>query len=200
MSQAVDNSIRQLTQTGAQVQKLLLTLPATIESQLAEIQNNENTIADQSNIIEANQRQIETDVRSAAAEVRLQIKEDRKAVLTQLLADESLIATTEAQLSELKTRAVVAEQEAATEVQKAVKAAESALHAKYGSEISNLKADHKVQTAELNAKATSDATTIELLKGQIESLEATIKANREADVAKAEAASKASGVVVNTGK
>ena len=54
--------------------------------------------------------------------------------------------------------------------------------------------------AELNANAKSDATTIQLLKGQIASLEATINANREAEIKKAEAASNAQGVTVNTGK
>ena len=48
----------------------------------------------------------------------------------------------------------------------------------------------------LVAHAKKAATTIALLKGQIASLEERIKANREADVQKAEAA----GVVVNAGK
>ena len=64
-----------------------------------------------------------------------------------------------------------------------------------GKVIVDLKADQKVELAELNAQAKSDATTNALLKGQIASLEETIKANREADVQKAEAA----GVVVNAG-
>ena len=47
MSQAVDNSTRALAQTGAQLQKLLVALPATVDAQLAAIQENANLIADQ---------------------------------------------------------------------------------------------------------------------------------------------------------
>ena len=52
----------------------------------------------------------------------------------------------------------------------------------------------------MNADAKSDATTIALLKGQIEQLQRTIDANREAEITKAEHAAKAQGVVVNAGK
>ena len=62
MSQTVNNSTRALAQTGAQIQKMLVALPATIDAQLASIQENENTLADQGNLIAANTRSIETQV------------------------------------------------------------------------------------------------------------------------------------------
>ena len=128
------------------------------------------------------------------------VRENEDKVRNELVKKAGLVTTTQAELNELAEEAQAANVRANQTEFEAVKRAEQALHSKYNAEIAGLKADQKVELAELNAQAKSDATTIALLKGQIESLEATIKANREADVQKAEAASKAAGVVVNAGK
>ena len=200
MSQIVDNSIRALAQTGSQIQKLLVTLPAIIDAQLVEIQNNENTIADQKNLISANERSIETQVREAAAEIRLQVKEDSDSVLGNLLADRDLVAITAIEKAELEQRVKEAELAAQQTEFVAVKQAESKLHAAYKVELASRDSEYKVAVAEYAAGAKSDATTIALLKGQIASLEATIEANREAEIEKAKAAAQAQGVIVNAGK
>ena len=111
-----------------------------------------------------------------------------------------MVTTTQAELDELAESA----QAATVQLQKgefaAVKAATDRIHTEYKATLNALESGHKVEMAELNANAKSDATTIQLLKGQIASLEATITANREAEIKKAEAAANAQGVTVNTGK
>lgn len=139
-------------------------------------------------------------VRDAKIDLDFRVRENEDKVRNELVKKAGLVTTTQAELNELAEEAQAANVRANQTEFEAVKRAEQALHSKYNAEIAGLKADQKVELAELNAQAKSDATTIALLKGQIESLEATIKANREADVQKAEAASKAAGVVVNAGK
>ena len=200
MSQIIDNSTRALAQTGAQIQKMLVALPATIDAQLTSIQANENTLADQGNLISANARSIETQVREAGAEIRLQVKEDRESVLTALLGEFGLTGVAPEKLTELNNR--VAEAERALELAEwhAVKGAVAQAQAKADYELKDVKTSYAVAVAQLNADAKSDATTIALLKGQIEQLQRTIDANREAEITKAEHAAKAQGVVVNAGK
>ena len=139
-------------------------------------------------------------VRDAKIDLDFRVRENEDKVRNELVKKAGLVTTTQAELNALEEEAQAANVRANQTEFEAVKRAEQALHSKYNAEIAGLKADQKVELAELNAQAKSDATTIALLKGQIESLEATIKANREADVQKAEAASKAAGVVVNAGK
>ena len=200
MSQAIDLSTRALSQTGAQVQKLLAELPKTIDTQIAEIQANANTLQDQENLIAANKASIETQVREAGAEIRLQVKEDKESVLTDLLGEFGLTGVKPDVIRELNSRAVAAEQALEQAEWAAVNGAVKAAEAKAQSHLDRVVADNRVAIAEYTAQAKSDATTIELLKGQVATLEATITAMREAEIAKAEAAAKAAGVVVNAGK
>ena len=200
MSQIIDNSTRALAQTGAQIQKMLVALPATIDAQLTSIQENENTLADQGNLISANARSIETQVREAGAEIRLQVKEDRESVLTDLLGEFGLTGVAPEKLTELNNRVAEAEQALERAEWHAVKGAVAQAQAKADYELKDVKTSYAVAVAQLNADAKSDATTIALLKGQIEQLQRTIDANREAEITKAEHAAKAQGVVVNAGK
>ena len=199
MSKIIDASTRALEQTAASAAKTLGQLSASIEGQVAEMQSNQNTIIDQGNLIAANEKRIEIEVRGAAAEVRLQVREDRKAVLGQLLAEEGLVATTDTNLSELRQRAASAEMSAEAEVQKAVKSAEQLLHSAYGSEIAGLKADHKVEIAQLNANAQRDIAMLQALTKQVDALQETITANREAETARTQALAQSS-ITVNNGK
>ena len=144
--------------------------------------------------------QTDTAVRDAKIDLDFRVRENEGKVLAELLRKTGQVATTQAELNELVETAQAAEVRATQTEFAAVKSAEQELHAKYNSEIAGIKADHRVEQAELNAQAKSDATTIALLKGQVASLEETITAMREAEISKAEAASKAAGVVVNAGK
>lgn len=199
MSQIIDSSVRALQQQTAATLKANAQLAATIEGQVAEIQANQNTLADQGNLIAANEKRIEMEVRSAAAEISLQVKENRKGVLTQLLVEEGLVATTQAEIDASNEAIQAAEAKAARTEFEAVKQAESYLHSKYGAQITELKSNQKVELATYTANAARDKDLIEALRKQVASLEATIEANREAETARTTALANSS-VTVNNGK
>lgn len=200
MSQIIDNSVRALQQQAAATAKANAQLAATLEGQVAEIQTNQNTLADQEAAITANEKRIESEVRNAAAEIRLQVKEDRKAVLNTLLEEEGLVATTQAEIDQANQQIQEAEAKAARTEFDAVKAAESRLHADYKGQIAKINADNSVALAEFKANAKADQAQIESLKGQVEQLRKDIEAERNARITIAEHESKAAGVTINQGK
>ena len=199
MSLVIDNATRALAQTGTQVQKLLVGLPAAVESLLADIQTNANTIADQESSIAENTKRIEAEVRDQAAEIRLRVKEDSREVLGQLLKADGLAYISQADLCGLHTQLEEANNAAERTEFQAVKSAEQSLHAKYGSEIAGLKSDHKVEIAQLNANAQRDSAMLKALTDQVASLQTTIVANREAETTRTQALAQSS-ITVNNGK
>ena len=200
MSQAVDNSTRALAQTGAQLQKLLVALPATVDAQLAAIQENANLIADQALEVEANKKAIEAQVRDAAAEVRLQVKEDKESVLTDLLGEFGLTGVKPDVLRELSSRANVAEAALEKAEWTAVDAAVKSANAAAASKLQTVESNHKVEIATLNANATRDADLIAGLKVQVADLQETIRLNREAETARTQALAQSSVTVNTTGR
>lgn len=200
MSQAVDNSTRALAQTGAQVQKLLAALPATVDAQLAAIQENANIIADQALEVEANKKAIEAQVRDAAAEVRLQVKEDKESVLTDLLGEFGLTGVKPEVIRELSLRAETAEQTLKQAEWHAVDAAVKSANAAAASKLQTVESNHKVEIATLNANATRDADLIAGLKVQVADLQETIRLNREAETARTQALAQSSVTVNTTGR
>ena len=200
MSQAVDNSTRALAQTGAQLQKLLVALPATVDAQLAAIQENANLIADQALEVEANKKAIEAQVRDAAAEVRLQVKEDKESVLTDLLGEFGLTGVKPEVIRELNLRAETAEQTLKQAEWHAVDAAVKSANAAAASKLQTVESNHKVEIATLNANATRDADLIAGLKVQVADLQETIRLNREAETARTQALAQSSVTVNTTGR
>lgn len=200
MSQIVDASTRALQQQATSTAKSMAQLAATLEGQVAEIQTNQNTLADQENLISANEKRIESEVRNAAAEIRLQVKEDADKVLGELLGERGLITTTTADVQALEQRARTAEAEAAKQVDTAVKAAQAALHADYKGQLAKLNADNAVAIAEYKANAKADQAQIDSLTGQVAQLRKDIEAERNARITIAEHESKAAGVTINQGK
>lgn len=199
MSQSVTTAQRALAQTGASVQKLFAELPKTVETMLAEIQTHANTLADQETLIAANTTRIEAEVRSAGADIKLRVKEDSRKVLAELLQADGLAHITKTDLNALNGQLQAAQAAAEQTEFSAVKAAQSALHAQYGSKIKDLESDHKVANATMTANAQRDADLISSLRAQVASLEATITANREAETERTTALANSS-VTVNNGK
>lgn len=199
MSQVqAENTIRALNQTGTSIQKLFAQLPSFAEAQLAEIQQNANTIADQEAAIAANEESKKVAVRNAEAEIRLQVKEDADKVLGELLTKRGLVATTQAEIDQANQQIQEAEAKAARTEFDAVKQAESRLHAQYKGQISELTANHKVELATYTANAGRDADLINSLRNQVAGLEKTIEANREAETARTTALA-SSQVTINQG-
>lgn len=199
MSQIIDAATRSLQQTATAAQKSLGQLQATIEGQIAEIQTNANKIADQETTFAENEKAIETAVRNAAAEIRLQVKEDADSVLSDLLGERGLISLKPTDVRDLEERAAIAERDAANEAAKAVKAAEQKLHSEYGAKLSAVKHESALQLAEHVANAKADKAQIEMLIKQVDTLENTIALNREAETARTQALAQSS-VTVNNNK
>ena len=200
VSTVLEKSTRALAAGQAAIGKVIVDLEAGVAALVAQQQSLAQDIEFKGRELAEVTANTEAAVRDAKIELDFRVRENEDQVRIDLVKKAGLVTVTQAALTELEEDAAVANARANQAEFEAVKRAEQALHAKYGSEIANLKAEQKVELAELNAQAKSDATTIALLKGQIASLEETIKANREADVQKAEAASKAAGVIVNAGK
>lgn len=200
VSTVLEKSTRALAAGQAAIGKVIVDLESGVASLVAQQQSLAQDIEFKGRELAEVTANTDAAVREAKIDLDFRVRENEVVVRNELVKKAGLITTTQAEINALMEEAQAANVRATQTEFEAVKRAEQALHAKYQSEIANLKADQKVELAELNAQAKSDATTIALLKGQIASLEETIKANREADVQKAEAASKAAGVVVNAVK
>ena len=200
VSTVLEKSTRALAAGQAAIGKVIVDLEAGVTALVAQQQSLAQDIEFKGRELAEVTANTEAAARDAKIELDFRIRENEEQVRNELVKKAGFVTTTQAEIKALVEEAQAAHVRAAQTEFEAVIRAEQALHAKYGAEIANLKAGQKVELAELNAQAKSDATTIALLKGQIASLEETIKANREADVQKAEAASKAAGVVVNAGK
>lgn len=196
----VDKSTRALTSAAATLNKTLVELQNGVEALVQE----QSSLADEIYFKKEELKEIESQndvaVRSAAAELRLRIKEDEEQVLTELLDSRNLVTTTEADIADLNAQVIQAHAELEAAEFKAVHEAEQLVRAQYQARISTQEANHKVEIAELNANAKADKQAIATLTEQVTQLREDLKAEREARVAMAEAAAKAQGVVVNTGK
>ncbi|HDJ1985002.1 TPA: hypothetical protein PPS74_005104, partial [Salmonella enterica subsp. enterica serovar Concord] len=76
----------------------------------------------------------------------------------------------------------------------------SAAASKFTAEVNQLKSDHRVEMAELNASSAAKDSRIEFLESQVAQLQGELKAERETRLKIAEADSRRQGVVVNAGK
>ena len=200
VSTVLEKSTRALAAGQAAIGKVIIELEAGVTALIAQQQSLAQDIEFKGRELAEVTANTEAAVRDAKIELDFRVRENEDKVRIDLVKKAGLVTITQAALTELEEDTAAANVRANQAEFEAVKRAEQALHVKYGYEIASLKADQKVELAKLNAQAMSDATTIALLKGQIAYLEETINANREADVQKAEAASKAAGVVVNAGK
>lgn len=144
--------------------------------------------------------QTEQKLREAKIELEFKVRENEDAVRAELLKKAGLVATTQAELNRLSSELTVAQAAAQRTEFEAVSIAKQEITREKDAEIAELKSAHRVELAQLEANANSDKTTIALLNKQINDLQEQIKANREAEIKKAEAAANSQAVVVNTGK
>lgn len=138
--------------------------------------------------------------RRAKAELELRLLENEEAVLNQLRDKRGLANIKLVDLSALHDRLTTAEEATEDAVKKAVAEATRALHAQYSSEVSRIKAEHAVASAEVNASVASLTDRNNFLIGEIASLRAQIEAERNTRLEIARAESQRQGVTVNAGK
>lgn len=144
--------------------------------------------------------QTEQKLRDAKIELDFKVRENEDAVRAELLRKAGLVATTQAELNRLSSELSAAQSAAQRTEFEAVAVAKQEITRQKDAEMAELKSAHRVELAQLEANANSDKTTIALLNKQISDLQEQIKANREAEIKKAEAAANSQAVVVNTGK
>lgn len=196
----VDKATRALNAAAATMNKTLSELQNGVEALVQEQSSLADDIYYKGEELKAITEKTTAAERTAAAELRLRVKEDADAVLTELLSQRGLVTTTEAEVAELNEAVTLANQELNAAEYKAVREAEKSITAKYEAHILAMDSKHKVEIAELKANAKADNQHIVALTGQVNQLREDLKAEREARVAMAESAAKAQGVVVNTGK
>ena len=197
---SVDRSTKAINAAAEGLSKVTATVAAEVEVLAKQQAQLATDIEFKQNELDNLDSKLTTAVREQAAELALRVRENEREVLDSLLKKTGQVATTQAALNQLEEDKAVAEDRAAQKEFAAVKEAEAKLHADYRSRISTIESNHKVEIAQLNANATADKETIATLKEQVAQLRDDLKAEREARVQMAEAAAKAQGVIVNTGK
>lgn len=139
-------------------------------------------------------------LRKAKAELDLKVLENEEGVLNSLLSKRGLAHISRADVATLEQQIEIATQNNEDEVKKAVAIAEARLSSETEAAVSKLISEQAVTNADLSATNKALNAEIEFLKRNVQSLEATVKAEREARVQEAQARASASGVVINQGK
>ncbi|EAA1243002.1 hypothetical protein [Enterobacter hormaechei] len=138
--------------------------------------------------------------REKAAELRLKVIENEDGVLADLMKKRGLASISNVELTQLKRDLENALDNNEEAVNAAREAGYSAAASKFTAEINQLKSDHRVEMAELNASSAAKDSRIEFLESQVAQLQGELKAERETRLKIAEADSRRQGVVVNAGK
>ncbi|EGI1978145.1 hypothetical protein IF615_004266 [Salmonella enterica] len=138
--------------------------------------------------------------REKAAELRLKVIENEDGVLADLMEKRGLASISNVELTQLKRDLENALDNNEEAVDTAREAGYSAAASEFTAEINQLKSDHRVEMAELNASSAAKDSRIEFLESQVAQLQGELKAERETRLKIAEADSRRQGVVVNAGK
>lgn len=187
---ATDKSSKALLAAAGSVEAAIKLAQETLPALLVDIENKQSDL----NAIESETKE---KVRKAKVELSLQVEENERKVLDNLMKKFGLAEVTVEALKQLRTdlEAAVASNEA--EVKKAVAIAVAQAESNHKAEVARLESEHAVAVANKNAAIEAKDMQLEFQARTIASLEATITAEREARVKEAEARSN-SQVVVNT--
>lgn len=191
-----DRSVKTLQAAIAQLLKTsteLSALGVIVETQSADIQQNDSQLAN----IDA---EFELKKRTAAANLNVAVLENEDLVMKTLMAKRNLAHVTTDELTSLAKDLEAAKADNNAAIELAVTAAVREVRAVANSEKASMQNAHAVETATLKAEATSKDERIAFLTGEIASLRAQIEAERNTrlEIAKADAGRQ--GVVVNAGK
>ena len=176
---------------------------AKVASDLQALANSSVQLADEIEFKQSQlgdiQNQIDAQFREQTADLRLRVLENEEQVLADLLASRGLVRLHRSDLSKLEDSLAAAIKDNEAEVKKAVDAAVASTTAGFRQQLLQKESDHRVAIAELNANSAAKDNRIEFLEKQNESLQDSIKAERDTrlEIAKADAGRQ--GVVVNAG-
>ena len=142
--------------------------------------------------------QTKTQVREAAIELDLAVRENEQDVLTSLLQRYRYAAITQEAVQALQNRVSAAESVNAEAIAKAADEKSRSIYATAAAQLAALKAEHAVDTANISADLKAAHMQISFLQRQVIDLQAQVEADRTARVEIAKAESGRQGVVVNT--
>ena len=142
--------------------------------------------------------QTKTQVREAAIELDLAVRENEQDVLTSLLQRYRYAAITQEAVQALQNRVSAAESVNAEAIAKATDEKTRSIYASTNTQLAALKAEHAVDTANISADLKAAHMQISFLQRQVIDLQAQVEADRTARVEIAKAESGRQGVVVNT--
>lgn len=191
-----DRSVKTLQAAIAQLLKTsteLSALGVIVETQSADIQQNDSRLAN----IDA---EFELKQRTAAANLNVAVLENEEQVMKSLMGKRNLAYVTADELTQLSKDLQAAKDGNQAAIDAAVAATTKELSAAANAQIASLKNAHAVETATLKAEAVSKDERITFLTGEIAALRSQIEAERNTrlEIAKADAGRQ--GVVVNAGK
>ena len=142
--------------------------------------------------------QTKTQVREAAIELDLAVRENEQDVLTSLLQRYRYAAITQEAVQALQNRVSAAESVNAEAIAKAADEKSRSIYASTSAQVTALKAEHAVDSANISADLKAAHMQISFLQRQVIDLQAQVEADRTARVEIAKAESGRQGVVVNT--
>ena len=142
--------------------------------------------------------QTKTQVREAAIELDLAVRENEQDVLNNLLQRYRYAAITQEAVQALQNRVSAAESVNAEAIAKASDEKTRSIYATSAAQLAALKAEHAVDTANISADLKAAHMQISFLQRQVIDLQAQVEADRTARVEIAKAESGRQGVVVNT--
>lgn len=191
-----DRSVKTLQAAIAQLLKTsteLSALGVIVETQSADIQQNDSRLAN----IDA---EFELKQRTAAANLNVAVLENEEQVIKSLMGKRNLAYVTADELTQLSKDLQAAKDGNQAAIDAAVAETTKELSAAANAQIASLKNAHAVETATLKAEAVSKDERITFLTGEIAALRGQIEAERNTrlEIAKADAGRQ--GVVVNAGK
>lgn len=165
--------------------QLLSTLATDVEFKQNELESLEGTYADK--------------VRVLNADLEIQVKENKRKVLSTLLAEFALAEISKADLSELQKDFEYAQREVTNEINQAVAVAVDRTNQTADANLKSALANHQVEIATYKAQADAKDNQIRVLTGQVQDLRDQIDKDREAHIKIAEARS-GETTNVNVGK
>lgn len=191
-----DRSVKAISAATAGLSKVVadvVALNGVVETLSGDIQQKESQLADLT-------RQLDLNARNAKAELAVRVTEAENEVLNQLLSKRALAQISVNDLDLLRQNLAQTTANATVNTEAAVKAAESSLHAAYGSKLKAVEADFKIANADLVARGAAASERIQFLTEELAKARQDLVAERDARIKIAQAEATRQGVVVNAGK
>lgn len=192
----LDRAQKALAAQSASLVKVATDLQGLVATSEGVVQKIEDLTAQAAELEAAN----ETKRREAAADLKLRTREDRSAVLVELLKEGKLANITQAEVDGLRNELALKLAADDKEQKVAVAIALSAAKRDSDAVMAGVVADNKVAAAQKDAQITMQADKIAFLGTQVAQLQGQIDADRAARLEIAKAESQRQGVVVNNGK